>query len=70
MGEDPPLPGVAVNMTVVPGQKGFDEATIVIPADMVALTNMVIGFDCAGFPEVQDSEDASEHVTKSPFIGL
>ena len=70
MGEDPPLPGVAVNMTVVPGQKGFDEATIVIPAGMFAFTNMVIGFDCAGFPEVHVSDETSEQVAKSPFNGI
>ena len=64
------MPGVAVYVTVVPGQNGFEEATIVIPAGMVAFTNMVIGFDCVGFPEVQVSEDASEQVTTSPFNGI
>ena len=64
------MPGVAVNVTDVPGQNGFDEATIVTPAGMFAFTIIVIVFDCAGFPEVHVSEDSSEHVTKSPFIGL
>jgi hypothetical protein len=70
VGNDPPLPGVALKVTVVPGQKGFEEATIVTPAGMFAFTTMVIVFDWAGFPEVHVSEDASEQVTTSPFSGV
>jgi hypothetical protein len=69
VGEVPPFPGVAVNVTVVPGQNGFDEATIVIPAGMFAFTTMAMAFDIPGFPDSHISEDKSEHVTTSPSTG-
>jgi hypothetical protein len=49
MGADPPLVGVAVNVTEVPLQTGLAEGEIDIPAGVVALTDMVMAFDFAGF---------------------
>ena len=69
-GKGPPLLGVAVMVTDDPGQKGLADAAMVIPAGRLAFTAMVTGFDCAGFPEVQVSDDNSEQVTTSPFNGV
>ena len=65
----PPFDGVAVKVTADPGQKGLADAAMVIPAGKFAFTNMVIGFDGAGFPDAHVSEDDSEQVTTSPFTG-
>ena len=68
-GVEPPFTGVAVKVTADPGQNGLADAEIVIPAGRLAFTTMVTGFDCAGFPEVQVSEDNNEQVTTSPLAG-
>ena len=49
--------GVAVNVTDAPGQKGFDDAAIVIPAGNPVFTTIVMELDVAGFPEIQGSEE-------------
>lgn len=68
-GEAPPLTGTAVIVIVNPGQKGLADAAMVIPAGRLVFTAMVIGFDKAGSPVMHVSEDASKHVTTSPFTG-
>ena len=69
IGIAPPFMAVDEKVTADPGQKGLADAEMVIPAGRFAFTTIVIGFDCAGFPEVQVSEDNSEQVTTSPFTG-
>ena len=60
---------MAIKVPADPGQNGFEEVEIVIPAGRLAFTTIVTGFDKAGFPEVHVSDDKSEHVTTSPFTG-
>ena len=63
------MTGVAVKVTADPGQNGFVEAEMVIPAGRLAFTTMVTGFDWAGFPELHVSEDNIEQVITSPLAG-
>ena len=60
---------VAIKFTADPGQNGFEDTAIVIPAGRFAVTTMVMGFDNAGFPDVHASEDNSEQVTTSQLDG-
>ena len=62
--------GVAVNVTELPAQKGFDEAAIVMLTARIGLAVMVIGALVAGLPVTQLSEEVSSQVTTSPFIGV
>jgi hypothetical protein len=66
----PPFIGVAVKVTNDPGQKGFDEATMVTPAGRFELTIIVITFDVAGFPVVHCAPEVRIQRTRSPFAGL
>ena len=61
--------GVAVNVTWLPAQKGFDEAEIVTVTARIGLAVMVTGALAAGFPVTQLSEEVSSQVTTSPFKG-
>ena len=51
--------GVAVNVTDAPGQKGLDDAAMVIPAGDPVLTTIVMELDVAGLPETQINEELS-----------
>jgi hypothetical protein len=62
--------GVALNVTDDPGQKGFDDATMVTPAGRIELTIIIIVFDVAGFPVVHCAPEVRMHKTRSPFAGL
>ena len=66
----PPFVGVAVNVTELPGQKGFVDAAMVIPAGRLALTIMVIKFDVAGLPVGQEMLEVRMQDTRSPDAGL
>jgi hypothetical protein len=70
VGVVPPLFGVAVNETELPGQNGLDEAVIVIPAGKPVFSTIVIVFDVAGLPSGHAILEFNTQVTKSPFIGL
>jgi hypothetical protein len=59
MGFPPPFVGVAVKVTDDPGQKGFDDAAIVIPAGKPVLTTIVIELDVAGLPETHINDELS-----------
>ena len=61
--------GVALNVTDAPGQKGLDDAAILIPAGNPVLTTIVMELDVAGFPETQVREELSEQLTTSPPAG-
>ena len=66
----PPLLGVAVKVTDVPGQKGFGFAIIEIPAGSPVFPIIVIELEVAGFPVGQATEEVIIHVTRSPETGL
>ena len=59
-----------MNVTSDPGQKGLDDAAIVTPAGRLEFTTMVMEFEVAGFPVIQDSDEVRIHVTISPPEGL
>ena len=58
-----------MNVTILPAQKGFDEAAIVTLTVRIGLAVMVIGALVAGLPVTQLSEEESSQVTTSPFNG-
>ena len=70
VGVVPPLFGVAVNETELPGQNGLDDAEMVTPAGRFELTIIVIVFDVAGLPSGHAILEFNTQVTKAPFIGL
>ena len=60
---------MAVKVTELPGQNGFDDAVIVIPAGRFALTIIDIEFDVAGLPTGQAIFDVRTQETRSPLLG-
>jgi hypothetical protein len=70
MGAVPPFIGVAVQLTGEPGQNGFGEAVIEIPAGSPTVPIIDTGLLDAGLLDVQSSEDVSVQVTTSPETGL
>jgi hypothetical protein len=62
--------GVAVKVTGLFWQEGLAEAVMVIPTGWLGLTVMVIGFEVAGFPEVQVAFEVIWQVTMSPLSGI
>jgi hypothetical protein len=69
IGIAPPFIAVAVKVTAEPGQNGFAEATMEMPAGRVALTTIVTEALVAGFPIVHGSDEVTSQVTISPFVG-
>ena len=59
----------AVKVTEFPGQNGFEDAEILIPAGRFALTIIVIEFDVAGLPIGQAIFDVRTQETTSPLLG-
>ena len=66
----PPLVGVAVNVTELPGQNGFAEGEIVMLTGRSGLTDTGYWMLDAGLPDVQGSDEVSVQNTKSPFSGV
>ena len=63
--------GVALNVTGVPSQKGFDDDVIEIPGTKVLLTTILIGFDTTvELPVTQVALEVSWQVITSPFTGV
>ena len=62
--------GIAVNVTEFPGQNGFVDALILIPAGRFELTIIVIEFDVAGLPVGQAMLEVRMQDTRSPDAGL
>jgi len=58
-----------VKITELPGQNGFVEAVMLIPAGRFALTIIVIEFDVAGLPIGQAIFDVRTQETTSPLLG-
>jgi hypothetical protein len=59
-----------VKVTEAPGQIGFALAAMDILTGRTGLTNIVTGFDIAGFPDGQVVFDVSLQVITSPFTGV
>jgi hypothetical protein len=64
------LVGVAVNVTELPGQKGFAEGEIVMLTGRSGLTDTGYWMLDAGLFVVQFSEEVSIQEIKSPFSGV
>ena len=69
-GAVPPLTGVAVKVTEVPWQTGFDEGDMETLTGTLLLTTIVTGLEVAGLPVAQEAFEVSLQVTTSPFTGL
>ena len=65
----PGLVGLAVNVTSIPAQTGFEEALIVMLTGRLGLTVIVIELEVAGFPEAQKRLEVRIHWIISPFTG-
>ena len=68
-GNRPPWLETAINVTWLPGQKGFAEGVIETATAGFGVTVMVTGGLMAGLPVTQLSEEVSWQVTASPFVG-
>ena len=66
----PPLTGVAVNVTDVPGQTGLDEAVMETLTGINGFTVMVIVFDVAGEPVAQVAFEVRIQVIWSLVSGV
>jgi hypothetical protein len=62
--------GVAVKVTELPRQNGFDEAEIELLTARYGLTIIVIELLVAGFPVGQTALDVNTQVIISPLIGV
>jgi hypothetical protein len=61
------LVGVAVYVTEVPEQTGFEEAIIDTLTGRFVVTVIVIKFDVAGLPVAQDSDEVISTVITFPL---
>ena len=59
-----------MNVTADPGQKGFDDATMVTPAGKLLLTVINSVLLVIGLFMGQGIDDVNTHDTRSPFAGL
>jgi len=64
------LPGVAENVTELPGQNGFEEAEMETLTGRLGFTVIVIVLLVAGFPEGQRAFDVKVQVIISPMMGM
>ena len=62
--------GVAVNVTVVPGQTGLAEAAIITLTGKLVFTTIVIVLEVAGLPVVQVKLEVRIQVMMSPLSGI
>ena len=66
-GVEPPLVGVAVNVTLVPEQIVVAVAEILTLAGRFGFTTIVIVFEVAGFPVIQAAFEVNTQVITSLF---
>lgn len=66
----PPLLGVAVKVTDVPGQKGFGFAAIDTPAGSPVLPVSVMVLEVTGLTNGQATDEVRTQLTTSPETGL
>jgi len=64
------LVGVAVNVTELPGQNGFEEAEMETLTGRLGFTVIVIVLLVAGFPEGQRAFEVKVQVIISPMMGM
>jgi hypothetical protein len=62
--------GVAVKITGIPAQTGFEEAEMLTPTGAYAVTIMMIVLDVAGLPVAQGLLEVSLHIMVSPLVGV
>ena len=61
--------GLAVKVTAVPGQNGLVSVEMETPTGRLVLTVIVMMFDKAGLPVIQDADEFRRQETWSPFAG-
>ncbi len=61
--------GVAVKVTVLPGQQRVSEAVIEIPAGVPVSNRIRMGFEVTGLGVPHERPEVMLHVTKSPSKG-
>jgi hypothetical protein len=61
--------GVAVKVTELPWQKGFEDAMMVMLTGRFGSTDTGYWMLDAGLPVVQVSEDVKMQLTRSPLVG-
>ena len=66
----PPFTGVAVNVTEVPEQTGFEDAAILTLAATTGLTVIVILFDVAGLPLTHEALEVITQLTTLPLASV
>ena len=64
------MTGVAVKLTVVPGQTGLASAKIETLTGTEVFTDMVMALEVAGLPEGQEIFDVILQVITSPLAGV
>ena len=69
MGIDPPLVGVAVNVTLVPSQTGFSDDVTDTLTGRLLLTVIVTAFEVAGLPIAQVALEVRMQVMMLLFEG-
>jgi hypothetical protein len=69
-GVKPPCVGLAVNVTELPAQNGFEVAVTDTLTARIGLTDTGYWMLDAGLFVVQDSEDVRTHDTRSPSNGI
>ena len=69
MGADPPSVGVAVKLTVLPGQNGFASGVITTDAICDAITCWVMAFEVAVTGSGQVAFDIIRQLTTSLCVG-
>ena len=69
-GDDPPLVGVAVNVTCVPAQTGFAEGEMDMLTGMFGFTVIVTVLEVAGLPAAQAALEVNTQVTASLLAGI
>ena len=69
IGIAPPFMAVDMKVTEYPGQKGLDDADMIIAAGNAGFTAIVTELDSAGFPEGQRVLEFRVQVIASPLAG-
>jgi hypothetical protein len=64
------LPGVAINVTELPAQKGFDDDIMDTVTSRFGLTVIRYWMLDAGLLDVHCSDEVRIHVTRSPLTGI
>ena len=66
----PPFVGVAVNVTELPAQNGFEDDIMDTLTGRLGLTVIVTGAEVAGLFTAQVAFELTVQVTPSPFKGM